>query len=382
MAGTELPSVVDEDDDRVPDPGLGKTFRWDDFFPYTTYKMVKIKDRWLGLLYWSIVTVVVFYIIVVAVVIEGKHQTRAQGVGTVITRFWGKAFLGQRALDVTDLRSPLIEPKGAFIMTKRIVVNQSQGQCVDWDQPRQCPCSEGTCVAGYCQVQAWCPSLGDQNADSPPNGAVVETVEGLGHMHMKIMAGITFPEMGTDLFIYGHTDGAEDRFSNLTIAELLSLSDPPLLVEDITDSGALLAVSFNWDCEVTMDCEPTVVVKRLDTAGFVQKHSNRRGDGQTREAIYMFGLRILITSSGIGRQFSIQLIVVQIGSGLALLRISALAADFMMLRCFRDGLTRRAYRKCKVIATNDLSDLRDRLHHIKTKSRVRHRTGTNFKGDG
>ena len=128
MAGTELPSVVDEDDDRVPDPGLGKTFRWDDFFPYTTYKMVKIKDRWLGLLYWSIVTAVVFYIIVVAVVIEGKHQTRAHGVGIVITRFWGKAFLGQKALDVTDLRSPLIEPTGAFIMTKRIVVNQTQGK--------------------------------------------------------------------------------------------------------------------------------------------------------------------------------------------------------------------------------------------------------------
>jgi len=50
---------------------------------------------------------------------KGKHQTQEPGIGTIITKFFGKAYNQDKlAFDHADLRFPEIEPYGAFIMTK------------------------------------------------------------------------------------------------------------------------------------------------------------------------------------------------------------------------------------------------------------------------
>lgn len=379
MASQELSSVVDEEDEdrrasaqtqAAQDTG----FDWDKICAYKTLKIVRIKDRSMGLLYWFIVLTVILYITNVALILRGQHMEQEQGIGTVITRFHGKGFDGDMVFDEADLRFPVIEPTGAFIMTRSIVQpGQKVGQCVDWDEPKRCPCHEGEeCIDDFCSVNGWCPSMGDKNVDNPPEGAIEHRISGLQYTILEIMSGITFPSLATDKFFVTGNSGLPDavnKFRNVTIKDLLKEVGPePLLLEDITEIGALIGVSFFWNCDVNAECEPMMVVKRLDKGqGFVQKRvrHGRSSDGEvTRDAVYMYGIRVLVDSSGIGKKFSLMLMIIQIGSGLALLRTAAMAADFFMLYLRSAQLTENYY-KCKVKETQDYSDLQDRINLIK-----------------
>lgn len=390
--GTELQDVSgivdDEGSDDETEKTKSKPIEWDRICAYKTFKVVRIKDRNLGVLYWGIVTLVVLYIIIFALGMEGKHQYQEPGIGTVITRFHGKAFVEGKVYDEADLRFPEIEPFGAFIMTKAITVKgQTESTCVDFDN--SCPCREGaTCVDGFCEDKAWCPSIGDGNAKKPPGGAVIERVEGLQNTILEIMCGIAFPGIGNYLFVAGKTNAERNPYRNITLGALLENAQPPVKIDEVLDTGALIGVSFLWNCDVTVDCEPSIVIKRLDHGkGFVQKRVRHTSAGaETRDAIYMYGLRILVDSSGIGREFSFVLIVIQIGSGLALLRTASMASDFLMLKLYpkeRQG----AYEKCKIIESQDYSDLQDRINLIQQqkeqdKALLNMRAGGGGRGGG
>jgi len=82
----------------------------------------------------------------------------------------------------------------------------------------------------------------------------------------------------------------------------------------------------------------------------------------------MYGLRILVESSGIGRKTSLVLFVIQVGSCLALLRTASFLADFLMLNCYSQEKTDMYY-KCKIIETQDYSDLQDRINIIQDAER-------------
>lgn len=389
--GQELPSVVDDELEEQRETAKKKEEEnkgpdWDKWCAYKTFKVVRIRDFKLGLSYWAIVTSVVLYVVVFAFSIGGKHQQQEPGVGTVLTKVFGKAYVGDKVFDPSDLRFPVIEPSGAFLLTRRVAINQSKGTCVDWDQPKRCPCGEGeTCAADgkYCEVATWCPSLGELNAHSPPKSAKVDKVQGIDRIILKIMSGIAFPGIGNRFFVTGGSPGASNQFKNISVGDLIKLSEPKLeLDEKRLDYGALVGVSFFWQCDVSGDCEPSVVIKHLDSGqGFVQKRArySRKGGVETREALYLNGLRILVDSSGIGRKSSLVLAIVQVGSAIALIRVAAIVADFIMLNgielCggFSIGYTktrRESYYRCKVKETSDYSDLQDRINLIDaTKSR-------------
>jgi len=364
MSRTELKSVVDEEDedDEFGDkPVAAKEIDWDKVCAYKTFKIVRIKDKYLGMLYWTIVTLVILYIIIFALGIEGKHQYQEPGIGTVITRYQGKGFANGKAFDAGDLRFPEIEPFGSFIMTKEVkVAGQQMGECVNFDNP--CPCPKtAKCVDGYCQEKGWCPSLGDGNEDEA-EGAKVTLITGLEHTIVEIMSGIAFPGIGNHFFVTGKSAGATNEFKNITLGKLVAKAG--LKFEEIAETGALISVSFFWNCDVAvLDCEPGVVIKHLDQGkGFSQKRAFHNKQG--RDAVLMRGVRILVESSGIGRQFSFVLFVIQIGSGLALLRTASMAADSMMLYLY-PAHRRDAYYKCKVIETADYSDLQDRIQLVR-----------------
>mmetsp|Transcript_66042 Transcript_66042/g.123181 ORF Transcript_66042/g.123181 Transcript_66042/m.123181 type:complete len:410 (-) Transcript_66042:41-1270(-) len=378
LQGSELPGVVD---DEAEDPTERKAVAQqedgrglDVLCAYRSTKVVRIRDRYLGFVYWGIVFLVLMYIIIFAFLIEGKHQLREPGFGTTITKLSGKAFVDGRAMDITDLRHPTADPSGAFVMTKRVTMpNQTQGLCVNWDDPRTCPCEGSeTCVDNFCQTQSWCPSIGMHNADPPPQGAIVEKVEGLKYIKLFVHAGISFASRD-HFFVYGNSEDSsyqeeQTQFSNITIEEVLAECDPPLQVEDLLDTGALIGISFLWSCNVLSPCEPSIVVKRLDSGqGYVKQraHRHRGSDGiEQRDAVYMYGIRFLVDSTGIGRRASLVLIVIQIGSALALLSTASMTADYMMTSKLYGKDRRAAYYKCKVKETRDFSDLKDRLNLV------------------
>jgi len=363
---SELQQFVDEDDEAEEVEKKPPATDWDQTCAYLTFKIVKIQDRNLGMLYWFIVTLVLLYIIIFALGMEGRHQYQEPGIGTVITRLKGKGFSGKRAFDEADLRYPEIEPYGAFILTKNVMMNQRVSNCVDFENP--CPCRKGAeCVDGFCKDQAYCPSLGEGNADNP-QGAAIDLISGLENIIVEIHSGIAFPGIGNYFWVTGHSPNApRNEFKNITLEDLLSRADPPTKIDDVIDTGALIGVSFFWNCDVLGDeCEPMVVVKRLDNGkGFIQKRAFHKtiGGVDERQAFLMYGIRILVDSSGLGRKINFVLIMIQVGSGLALLRTASMASDFMMLQIY-PKVKREAYYKCKVTETEDYSDLQDRINLI------------------
>lgn len=368
---SELQPFVDEEDEQKP---KAQEMDLDQTCAYLTAKVVRIRDKNLGLLYWGIVTLVMLYVIIIALGVEGKHQYQEPGVGTCITRLQGKGFAGDKAFDKSDLRFPEIEPFGAFLATKIITLrSQKIDNCVDFDNP--CPCRKGAeCVGGFCKDQAWCPSLGEGNIEKP-QGATVTEIKNLENMIVEIHAGIAFPGIGNFFYVVGASKGATNPLRNMTLANLLKMAQPPVSLDDIKDTGALLGVSFWWNCDIYEDfCEPNINVKYLDNGkGFWQQRATHRTEGgvDVRDAMMVAGIRIVVDSSGLGRKFSFVLVMIQVGSGLALLRTASMASDFMMLQLY-PKVRREAYYKCKVIETEDYSDLQDRINLIKENTHETH----------
>lgn len=374
MAGLEMRRVVDEDEGVRPAPqNRNAAWDWDKICAYYTNKVVRIQDANLGYLYWGIVSLILIYIQVVVFHIEGRHSFQEPGLGAVITKFEGKAFgTDGKAFDSADLRHPIIEPSGAFVTTRRITIKgQTLGDCIDRDSPAPCPCGKhGVCdpATNLCVVKGWCPSLGSQNVDNPPAGAVIENITGIDKAVLKITAGIGFPSIGNKFHVAGSMEGSSQLHKHITVEEILQLSDPPLKIEDLAEKGCIIAVNFFWNCDLSWvnDCEPVLSVKRVDGGtGFSQKRARkRRVNGvDMRDATYMYGLRFLVDSSGIGRQISLVPIVIQIGSCLALVQIASRTADFLMLNMY-DKERSSAYYRLKVKETEDYADLQERIHLI------------------
>mmetsp|Transcript_28468 Transcript_28468/g.68460 ORF Transcript_28468/g.68460 Transcript_28468/m.68460 type:complete len:439 (-) Transcript_28468:60-1376(-) len=393
----ELRGIVDEDPEEV-DPVTATIGDLDVVFAYRTMRIVRIKDKSLGLLYWTIVGLIISYIFIFALMIEGKHQQQEVGSGTVVTKVKGKAFGTPYpnkdneppvGYDVADLRYPEIDPQGAFIATKITTVKEQQiGECIDFDS--RCPCrTKEKCKIkppdgdgeNYCyEEKAWCPSLGIGNVDKVASGDVpngnVMLISGIENMKLEIHAAIAFPNLGNRFYVAGKSNflglSHESPIRNISVGALLAMADPPLYMEDLQHTGAFIGVSVNWNCNVddSDGCEPLqIVVQRLDSGdGFTQKRSKHYQSGGTwkRDATICHGLRILVDSSGIGRSVSLMLAVIQIGSCLALLRTAAIIADALMLSAIYspNRKKREAYYKCKVQETADYSDLKDRLNLI------------------
>jgi hypothetical protein len=369
MASHELHGFVD-DEDEAPVPEK-ESIDWDIVCAYRTMRMVKIQDRWLGLLYYTIILLVAVYVSVFALWISGKHQVESSGVGSVVTKFTGKAFANGQAYDWVDLRFPETEPAGVFIMTKSVrQKEQKVGKCVDFDQP--CPCREkAECVDGFCKDEAWCPSIGEGNVAELEKSPSVIKMEGLEYTQVEIQAGIAFPRVSDIFFVAGKT-GPESKnpLRYISLGDLLAVGG--LKVDDFVDYGGVVSVIYQWGVEPPCDvltpqiCEPLIQVQRIDGGrGFVTKRSKKyfKGGAWHRDAEMMYGIRLLIDSAGTGRKIDFVLVMIQLGSCLALTRTASMIADFIMLNLYPKQKT-DLYYKCKVKETQDFSDLKDRLNII------------------
>eukprot|EP00397_Hematodinium_sp_SG-2012_P021015 GEMP01021685.1.p2 GENE.GEMP01021685.1~~GEMP01021685.1.p2 ORF type:complete len:260 (+),score=58.05 GEMP01021685.1:1586-2365(+) len=217
-----------------------------------------------------------------------------------------------------------------------------------------------------------CPSIGLANTEN--SSTVSQTrIRGLGDTTIELMAAINFfPGVDDRMFVAGQSPNGENPLRKLSISRLLQLANPPLVVGDLVETGALIGVSFFWNCDVIQPycTEPIIVVKRLDAGkGFFQRRMRRYrvGGVDKREAMILYGLRIVVESSGLGRKINFVYLVIQLGSCLALLRTASMAADFLMLRCYPKKKAEMYY-KCKVIETKDYSDLQDRLNLIQERA--------------
>ncbi|CAD7942735.1 unnamed protein product [Amoebophrya sp. A120] len=327
QGGVELRGVVEEEEEEGPavegeiEPvkdadNADQGFDWNRSCAYKTMKIVRVRDRYLGMLYWAIVVGVILYIVIVAVGLDGKHQRQEPGLGSTIVKFRGKAFNARKeAFDQADLRYPEIEPGGAFIVTRSVTMKeQSPGACVDYDKPCKAGdddpnvCTDCDAASKHCNSpRSWCPSIGAGNVakltDDGSTIMVEEMVSGMEEGVVEFFAGISFPGMAKKFYVAGQTE--EDpqgvhELRNVTLANLLQNAETTYA--DVKQTGAVLAVAFYWNCDVRgRDCTSDITARRVDNAvGYYQKKATyyKKNGQDVRDATVMYGIRILVESSG------------------------------------------------------------------------------------
>jgi len=119
------------------------------------------------------------------------------------------------------------------------------------------------------------------------------------------------------------------------------LSSAQTSISDVKNKGAIIVVSSDWQCDLDHDiseCIPTVSFERIDevttfSPGFNFRYVNYYVEDATqfRDLTKVYGIRFLVLISGVGKKFNIVPLLVNIGSGLALLSIATVIADLIAL---------------------------------------------------
>lgn len=317
---------------------------------YDTVQIVRIKDWRLGLTHLMVQALILIYI--TASLIYGKqYQDSEVAVGTTNAKTQGLTYTNLSSVinfwDAGELVVPPHEPDATFITTNMwITYNQTQEQCAS-----SMPCqsdedcagfytSEGFLAGwctneGFCAVNSWCP-LEDEPEDPQWLGLYY-----ISNFTIFVRNNAHWPGYGQRRDNVG--SGLEPGKNFWSLRELLDLNG--LNFEDIKVRGALLAMSFEWNCNFDLDplqCSPDISMYRLDNPeGFSPGYNFRRTlyqssdpmePFQSRTLIKHYGIRIIFMTSGLGRRFSWSALFTSIGAGLGLLTISTLICDFASVR--------------------------------------------------
>jgi len=353
----------------------------DEIFAYKTIKVVKMLDRRLGFLFYTIQVLVLIYILVFVFAMNQGYLASEISIGQVSVRVIGATYSKVNGLnvpyDAIDMRQPSIENGAVFIATKIDMIRQERGTCVNPEYPcainGDCPAivgvSEQICTNGQCMMHGWCPGIDPSN-----DNAVTVRLEHPEDVILWFRSSISFPTLSANATfstmnhedpVFSEAHGATDAW---TLKELINLADGPLGA--IKEDGALMSVRLEWTCRTdTGDgCDaPIPHISRLDegkvrgfsyhTAHYIREPSLDMSRDK-RVLMEMTGVRILVASKGTGKQVSLMATVLQISSGLALLSVAKLATDIMMLQVLPE---KEHYRKYKEELTPDFSDLRDKV---------------------
>jgi len=390
----------------------------DEVFSYSTTKEVRMLDRRLGMLCWLIRIIVFSYVAVYVFVLCEGYASTEKGVGFVISQVNGTTYSMSggvpRTWDSVDAVQPALEDGAAFISTEVYYTPlQKMGNCSTWskqcstgsDCPNSPPLSTGSCSGGYCEEMQWCPAYSDESVATTQ----VHQLQGADRLAIWVKAAIMFPSLdasrvfstideekpmqyagsnavssslgsGSAQQTAGTTlgDGSKRAPDQFTIGELLSLAGTSY--ETVQATGCVISVQLLWNCFVDGGvCTPTIQVQRLDLSskrnGFMYQFANYYRTSETaapqRDLYTVKGVRLLLSSRGVGKKISISAIMLQFSSLIALLWLANFAADFLMLHVLPE---RKHYRTYKQERTPDFSDLRNKIAEVEgEKKKLRER---------
>jgi len=426
----------------------------DELFSYQTKKEVRMLDRRLGYLCWTIRILVFGYIIGFVFIANEGYTQQEVSHGHVLTQVEGSTFSmtrnGARSWDAVDASRPALESSALFVATQVLhTQHQIMGNCttptkkcsLDADCEKRPPLSSGKCSAGMCWEMQWCPAQSETQSDTTE----IHTLEGADGFTVWFKAAIQFTSLdarrifstmsahqpvryappaaalataaalraaavaqaaaqvetkeGSDaakaaLRLVDASGGAQRdaqqqeqsggssraaQPNQFAIRDLLELAGTTY--DMVKQTGCVLSVSLEWNCYVddTADCIPEVRVQRLDLSEYARGFSFQTADRYTQAAgdpdmrdLYTFkGVRLLLSSRGVGKKVSVAAIMLQISSLIALMWLANYAADLMMLHVLPE---RKHYRTYKQERTPDFSDLRNKIAEVEgEKKKLRER---------
>jgi len=339
----------------------------DNLFSYMTAQQVEVRDRALGFVNSALTLGILLYVVVYVFMFEKGYLEQEFAKGVSVAQFSGEV-LARSALgdvhffDHSEIDHPGLENNQVFVATKTIVQQEERGVCEDQFKrcrtPEDCSPDVGaTCSPQkYCVEPSWCP-VGDPEVYKLPTGSA----------HIWVKSGVTFRKLaGNKLFSTDMTNII--RFPNphhntYRITDLLQQCDPPVRFEEVSELGAAVEVTFIWNCQVSSPypCEKILKARRVDNLldqdhiGYEFDHVEydpTNPDKRTR--FKKFGIRFVFATIGTGSALSMQIIIFQVSTGMALVGFAPLLADIIMLKFLPNS---KKYHARKIDLTPSFDDV-------------------------
>ncbi|XP_056662911.1 P2X purinoceptor 5 isoform X5 [Monodelphis domestica] len=331
---------------------------------YKTEKYVVVKNKKVGLLYRLLQLAILLYLLGwVFLEKKGYQVVDAAVQSSVITKVKGVAFtntseLREKIWDEADYVMPSQGGNAFFVITSLIVTpRQRQTTCAEsphvphavCSQDSDCPRGEavlgghgvrtGRCVRagskgrGTCEISAWCPVEGRRR----PEKLLLEKA---ADFTVYIKNSIRFPQFNFSKsnvrdtkdksFLKSCHFGPHNHYCPIfRLGSLVHAAGHDF--REMALEGGVIGIRIEWDCDLDQApsaCRPRYSFSRLDGARAAASGYNFRyakyyqdADGvEFRTLTKVYGIRFDVLVSGKAGKFSIVPTLVNVGSGVALMR--------------------------------------------------------------
>ncbi|GFS12706.1 p2X purinoceptor [Elysia marginata] len=363
------------------------------FFEYDTPRIAHIRSKKVGLINRLIQLTILGYIIGYVIVYKKGYQETDKVQSAVTTKLKGIIFsndsnipsIGVRTWDVADYVVPPQESNAFFVMTNVVPTpTQTQktcpedptvddiqcdsdeycerrkgiaflkgsgpltGKCVDSDFPK----FNGTKV---CEIYGWCPVENDDMLQSLKEPVLQDA----GNFTVFIKNNIEFPKFGVsrrnlpenedDAYLSRcnyNPESSRDKFCPIFKLNTI-VQGAGIEFNQIAAEGGVMQILIDWNCNLDhsiSDCVPSYSFRRLDkgdfkiSRGFNFRYANQFGVAQPdgsfklyRNLYKAYGVRFLVTVQGTAGKFSVVPLLLNVGSGLALLSVATIICDIVVL---------------------------------------------------
>jgi len=338
---------------------------------YKSVKFVRVTNKTLVCTYYSLLLLVLLYVIVFSLIIGKGYQGIDYPIGTVTPKVKGVGVVPDEQTDselyegtvwtADDMVIPA-EANALFVTTRYLITHQNRSTCAGNDDTKECndrgmTCTKneidseygiytGNCLNNStCEVSGWCPLEEDHEGTM--------YVDNVGAWTVFFKVNLRFPEFDTDksnaLDKYG--SAPTEGYNLFTIDEILEMAGDNL--EDVKKKGAILLFSSKFTCNLDKSeddqCDPEFEVFRIDNAegtispGFNYREVRYDHDFDERDLIKRWGIRIIFVIDGEAGKFDWIATAITIGAGLGFFAVATLVTDFIMDSCIEQDYTSLKY---------------------------------------
>mmetsp|Transcript_65755 Transcript_65755/g.183142 ORF Transcript_65755/g.183142 Transcript_65755/m.183142 type:complete len:352 (+) Transcript_65755:91-1146(+) len=338
----------------------------DDVFAYDTVKLIRVLDRRLGFLFYFVNLLVIVYVIVYVFLIKEKYLETEKTSGWAFCKVM-KPQLSAIGIE-WDVYDRVTNPgeQGAVFIPTRVLITRGQTQGGFCESPvhncsRPLDCDIGNAEiqkkecspSGRCMRRQWCP------AEDEKDRTITEMHElGIEDVELWFSTYVHYHTFGLDV---STTDESSPRhyphprantFRLLDIVRMANLD--PL---DFQENGAVLLINTIFTCNLDAhNCEFKIESQNIDTkTGYnhVHNHIYWEDGVRKRDTYRMYGIRLVILTTGIGFKTSFVQIMLQLSSAISLLSVAETVADFYLMYMVPE---RKHYVEHKIIETEDFND--------------------------
>lgn len=344
-------------------------------FEYDTQKIVHIQSKTVGTINRIIQLIIISYIVGFVIVYKKGYQEFDDVVGSVSTKVKGYSFANRTIAgdfpgiwDVADYTVPPQENSASFVTTNAILTyDQAQTKCPeaisaddDCKTDKDCPpmtmkvggngVRTGKCVNSsqpavmVCEIYSWCPLEDDRLVSRP----LLTSAE---NFTLFLKNNILFPKFGVSRSNILGSDLKRCRFNPtdpilkfcpiFLLAQIVNFTNHKF--EELNKLGASIQIQITWNCNLDFEestCLPKYSFKRLDNNvrtntsegyNFRYAHYYKIENVTKRTLVKAYGIQFIIVVQGRAGKFNVVPLMLNIGSGLALLSLASIMCDIIML---------------------------------------------------